>query len=186
VAARPGGPPVTLRAGDVRIESIDAAFAAWRVDDTARVEVTRGSIQLWQDGRRVQLDAGGSWSGMSIPPAVEPAPDASRDRPGASGGVGAGGGAPPRGPSAADDKATYERAARAEATDPALALSLYEALARRPGPWAANALFAQARLEIDLGRRDRGARLLHTYLHRYPRGLNASDARALLDGAAAR
>jgi hypothetical protein len=43
-----------------------------------------------------------------------------------------------------------------------------------------NALFAQARLELERGNRAEGQRLLADYLARYPHGPNARDARRLL------
>ncbi len=84
---------------------------------------------------------------------------------------------------AADPKQRYEKAARLEATDPAAAIAIYRELARSKSPWAANALFAQARLELDRGHRREAARLLRAYLQRHPGGHNAADARALLDAA---
>ncbi len=82
---------------------------------------------------------------------------------------------------AIDEQALYERAARMEASRPGSALAIYDRLAGGRGPWAANALFAQARLELELGHRDRARRLLRSYLARHPRGANAEDARQLLD-----
>ncbi|RMH43732.1 MAG: hypothetical protein D6689_04345 [Deltaproteobacteria bacterium] len=75
----------------------------------------------------------------------------------------------------------YDRAARLEATDPSAAAAIYRDLARGAGPWAANALFAHARLELDRGRPARARELLEAYLRRFPRGANAADARALLE-----
>jgi ferric-dicitrate binding protein FerR (iron transport regulator) len=94
---------------------------------------------------------------------------------------GSGAGHSPRSPAAAPgDKERYERAAALEASDPRASLAIYHALARAGGPWAANALFAQGRLELELGHHDRARRLLESYLTRYPRGANAEDARQLL------
>lgn len=96
-------------------------------------------------------------------------------------------GTPPQAPAgstaatAIDEQALYERAARMEASRPQSALAIYDKLAAGRGPWAANALFAQGRLELDLGNRDRARRLLRSYLARHPRGANAEDARQLLD-----
>ncbi|HKE14983.1 MAG TPA: FecR domain-containing protein, partial [Kofleriaceae bacterium] len=64
------------------------------------------------------------------------------------------------------EQAEYERAARLEAADPQAALGIYDRLAHGSGPWAANALYAQARLEVELGRRERARRLLRSYLVR--------------------
>jgi hypothetical protein len=81
------------------------------------------------------------------------------------------------GPSSAE---LFDRAARLEARDPAGAARGYEELERRDGAWAANALFARARLEADRGHAAAARALLGRYLERFPRGSNAEDARALL------
>jgi FecR protein len=82
---------------------------------------------------------------------------------------------------AVDPKQRYEQAAGLEAAEPAAAIAIYRELARGKSAWAANALFAQARLELDRGRTAEAVRLLETYLRRYPGGNNAADARALLE-----
>ena len=48
-------------------------------------------------------------------------------------------------------------------------------LAAGSGPWAANALFAQGRLEGDRGHLPEARRVLSAYLARFPRGRNAAD-----------
>lgn len=123
-----------------------------------------------------------------------PGPGSEPGAPLAGSGAGDGDGAPQPSPAtrpgsadpgtasrAADPKDRYEKAARLEATDPAAAIAIYRELARGKSPWAANALFAQARLELDRGHRREAARLLRAYLQRHPGGNNAADARALLD-----
>jgi hypothetical protein len=57
----------------------------------------------------------------------------------------------------------------------------YRRLAAGRGAWAANALYAAARLSLDRGDRTTASQLAHAYLARFPRGANAADARALLD-----
>jgi len=47
-------------------------------------------------------------------------------------------------------------------------------------PMIEHALYAQARLELELGHTGRARTLLERYLARYPSGVNAEDARALL------
>lgn len=77
-----------------------------------------------------------------------------------------------------------ERFAHAESLEraaPSTALAEYAALAREGGSWGANALFAQGRLELELGHRERARALLERYLAEHPSGLNAEDARALLE-----
>ncbi len=74
----------------------------------------------------------------------------------------------------------FEAAAGLELRDPAAAFRIYRELAGGSGPWAANALFAQARLSAERGQREAARGLLAGYLERFPRGPNADDARALL------
>jgi hypothetical protein len=74
----------------------------------------------------------------------------------------------------------FEAASRSERTNPVQAAAIYQQLAAGGTAWAPNALFALARLEMDRGQRAEAARLLNAYLTRYPRGINADDARELL------
>jgi ferric-dicitrate binding protein FerR (iron transport regulator) len=74
----------------------------------------------------------------------------------------------------------FERAARLEARAPRAALAIYERLSRGRGPWAQNALYARARLELEGGNLQRAESLLRRYEQRYPQGLNARDVEALL------
>jgi hypothetical protein len=74
----------------------------------------------------------------------------------------------------------FESAARSERTRPDDAAALYRQLVSGNTAWAGSALFALGRLEADRGRRPEATRLLEEYLARYPRGINADDARALL------
>jgi hypothetical protein len=73
----------------------------------------------------------------------------------------------------------FERAARLESADAPLALALYLSLAAGDDEWAANALYAAARLEIDRGLYQAGAEHLTEYLARFPRGENSIDVRGL-------
>jgi TolA-binding protein len=77
-------------------------------------------------------------------------------------------------------KQRYKAAERLEASDPAAAIAVYREVAEAGGPWAANALFAQARLELERGNRATAAHLLRRYLKRYPNGANRRDATVLL------
>ncbi len=81
-----------------------------------------------------------------------------------------------------DAAARFEQASRLEARDARAALAIYQELSRRTDGWGATALFARARLEHDLGDRAAARRDLLRYLARFPRGLNADDARRLLAG----
>jgi TolA-binding protein len=74
----------------------------------------------------------------------------------------------------------FESARRLEASDPVAALDQYLAMARGDDSWAANALFAAARLELEQGHAAEARTLLTVYLERFPTGSNADDATALL------
>jgi hypothetical protein len=76
---------------------------------------------------------------------------------------------------------SFESAARIERTRPDEAAAIYRKLASGGSGWAGSALFALARLESDRGHRSDAARLLGQYLALYPGGINADDARALLE-----
>jgi len=78
-----------------------------------------------------------------------------------------------------DRERLFERAASLESADAPLALALYLSLASGDDAWAANALYAAARLEIDRGRLEAGAEHLEQYMVRFPRGENAVDVPAL-------
>ena len=86
-------------------------------------------------------------------------------------------------PSPPDDgaRAQFADAARLESSEPNEALRRYLALSRRDDRWGANALFAAARLALDVGQRARAAELAQAYLRRFPAGSNAADAKALLE-----
>jgi TolA-binding protein len=77
--------------------------------------------------------------------------------------------------------AEYAAAARLESAAPRQALHRYLELSRRNDRWGRNALFAAARLALDIGDRDRAAQLARSYLRRFPDGPNAPDARVLLE-----
>jgi ferric-dicitrate binding protein FerR (iron transport regulator) len=208
VAPRGARPPVVVHAGDARIEVVGTAFTVTRVGDSARVAVHEGAVEVMAHGRRARVAAGQTWSAGALvqPAAPETHERAQRDRSEDSAGTrpqprrdrgtgthrsdsraNAGTGAPTQEPAGStvttvdEQQALYERAARMEASRPRSALAIYDKLAAGRGPWAANALFAQARLQLELGDRDRARRLLRSYLARHPSGANAEDARQLLD-----
>lgn len=193
VAPRRSRPPLVVQAGDLRVEVVGTVFAVSREGDSARVEVFEGSVWLVHRGQRTRLDAGASWPSSPEPSPgpgdeiLEPVPAPAPESPAAEGRrpqrkphsdrvteV-----APPAAPRLSD-KARYEQAAKLERSSPAAALDIYRQLAAGGGPWAANALYASAQLELDLGHRDRAHALLRTYLERFPRGANVEDARDLL------
>ena len=74
----------------------------------------------------------------------------------------------------------FESAARVERLRPDDAAAIYRQLVAGRTDWSESALFALGRLEADRGRQDEAKRWLEQYLARYPGGINADDARALL------
>ena len=175
-------PPFVVQAGDARIEVVGTRFAVSRAGSSARVEVSRGIVQVFHDGERTLVRAGETWP-ASRPDADETADTetAALDRRTQD--------SKPAGkshrksgrasPLSAKDR--YETAAKLESSDPRAAIAIYRELAREGGIWAANALYARARLEHDRGSIKTARRLLRQYLSRYRTGANAADARALLD-----
>lgn len=74
----------------------------------------------------------------------------------------------------------FESAARIERSRPADAAAIYRQLVDGHTGWSESALFALGRLEADRGHQGDARQWLELYLARYPRGINADDARALL------
>ena len=177
VGPRRGRPPFVVQAGDTRVSVVGTRFTVIRSGAGASVAVSEGHVQVDSGADHVLLGPGDTWPPPAAPPPA-PSPAGSREP----------------APSAPNQVATraqqqFERAAALEAKNPRAALSLYRELARGGGPWAQNALYAQARLELELGRPERARPLLRRYLQRYPRGLNAADVEQQLnrlDGAARR
>lgn len=78
-------------------------------------------------------------------------------------------------------RTAFAAATRLESAAPRDALRRYLSLAKRDDRWGANALYAAARLSLDIGERAQAARLARAYLQRFPAGANAADARLLLE-----
>jgi hypothetical protein len=193
VAPQRDRPPFVVQAGDVRVEVVGTRFAVERHGADVKVHVSKGVVTVYHDGERLEVGAGRSWPAVTGAAGASDSADGvyeSRDagqaasRRGANRSAGAGSRIEAdkvRAASQARAKELYERAASLEASQPDQARALYQEVIERGGPWAANALFAQARLELDLGHRERASALLSTYLQRFPEGANAADARELLD-----
>jgi len=178
VAPRRGRPPFVVQAGETKVSVVGTRFTVTRAGSAARVSVSEGHVQVDSGSSHVLLGPGESWpSEPEAAPAVEPVEPEPADEPVRA--------EPARGKRAAyvvtpRAQQRFERAARLEAKDPKAALSIYQQLARGKGPWAANALYAQARLELERGRPQRAEPLLRRYLERHPQGMNAGDVRKLL------
>lgn len=186
-------PPVVVQAGDVRIEVVGTAFAVSREGDSARVVVYEGVVVLVQKGERSQLGPGSVWPAAPVqgavdeepvaPPAdpepapVEPAGAPRVKKPPADRGRAA----TPLDAPRLTDKDSYNNAHKIERSDPDRARALYAELVRRGGVYAPLALYSHALLEDSLGNKSAARKLLRQYLARYPDGLNAVDARELLE-----
>jgi hypothetical protein len=163
VAPRLTRPQFVTRAGQVEVSVVGTRFSV-EYDDaqSSRVSVEEGKVQVSERGRSVLLVAGDSWSGFEQRPAARVKSAAAKRA------------------EAERARVAFERAARLEAAEPAKALRIYAAISARPGPWAANALYAAGRLELERGNAERSRTLLQRYLKRYPKGANVSDAQVLL------
>jgi hypothetical protein len=173
VAPRQGRPPFVVQAGAARVTVVGTRFSVRRAGAVAHVSVTEGSVQVDSGNEHLLLGPGESWPKLEPSAPLEPVEEAAEP-------IDA---EPPAGPSKARPRAQqrFDRAARLESKDPRAALAIYQDLARGRGPWAANALYAEARLALELGHPKRAGRLLRRYLTRHPRGLNAPDVRKLLE-----
>jgi transmembrane sensor len=171
VAPRLGRPAFVVEVAETRVTVVGTRFSVARTGEHVSVNVREGHVRVSSGGAEVLLGAGERWP--------EPASGSQLSAPVKESARVAAGRAPS--PSARADSAQrrFERAARLEASDPSAAIAIYAELARRAGPWAANALYAQARLEMERGRPERARPLLQRYLRRHPKGLNVSDVRAL-------
>jgi ferric-dicitrate binding protein FerR (iron transport regulator) len=185
VAPRHGRPPFVVQAGATQVTVVGTRFSVARRGDTATVNVTEGKVQVDAGESHVLLGPGESWSkpeaSAVASDAVSANGEAALEPPGADGDDAEL--AAPRGKAAPPAQQRFNRAARLESKNPRAAIAIYRDLARGKGPWAANALYAQARLELELGHTERAEKLLRRYLERHPRGLNAADVRALLERA---
>jgi hypothetical protein len=178
VAPRRGRPPFVVQAGDTKVSVVGTRFTVTRSGSAARVSVSEGHVQVDSGSTHVLLGPGESWpSQPEAAPALEPIEPEPSDEPQRVEPVGG-----KRSTYVVTPRAQqrFERAARLEAKDPKAALSIYQQLARGKGPWAANALYAQARLELERGRPQKAEPLLRRYLERHPQGMNAGDVRKLL------
>lgn len=209
VPPRGGRRPFVVQSGDVRVEVVGTQFTVARHGASVTVEVREGTVRVHARGETKLVHAGERFDASeSSVNAAQDEDQASRtptlEEPSSSAGArtprerigrrASRGGAGPRiasgsieeavpspAPNAPEGaRARFETASRLESQDPERALALYHALAEERGPWAANALFAAGRLELDRGRAAPAKRLLERYLDRHPGGPNAEDARALL------
>jgi hypothetical protein len=183
VASRHGRPPFVVRAGDVDVRVVGTHFRVDREDGATHVSVQRGVVQVESHGITTRVPAGSAWpetakaepaGTQAAPPVVvaskPPSPEPKlRPAPQATATA-----LPTTSP-----RESYDRALTLEATRPTEALAIYRDLAAGDGSWAMNALYAEARLELERGDKDAARKLFADYLRRYPTGPNANDAREL-------
>ncbi len=167
VAPRLTQPDFVVRAGTTEVRVVGTRFDVAYQEGQASVSVDEGRVLVFDGGQHSALRAGQNWPATK---ATDPALNGEvHTAP-----------RPKRGASSHSARSTFELAASLETSDPERAESVYRRLSRSGGPWAANALYAQARLLKDGGRDAEADQLLSRYLKQYPRGTNAADARRLL------
>lgn len=206
VAPRPSDSPLVVQAGDARVRVMGTRFRVTRLQESARVEVLEGVVEVSSRGRVVRLRAGETWAPEAMPavpvpvvPAIEttsavapirnaPAlanrsvlpPSRARSAPAAPRAAEApAASALPKTPEPSR-QAIFEQATALERSDPARASELYRRIDSGSDSWAQNALYARGRLAASHGNRAEARQLLQRYLERFPRGNNADDARAVL------
>ena len=165
VSPRRGRPAFVVQAGETRVSVIGTRFSVERAGESARVSVREGHVRVEDGNTVILLGAGERWPEKSaVPPPIGASKSRSR--------------AVRRNSDPLQE--SFDRAALLEASDPDAAARIYANLSKTRGPWAANALYAEARLELGRGHTERARALLQRYLTRYPKGVNARDVRALL------
>ena len=177
VSPRHGRPPFIVHAGDVTVRVVGTHFHVDHEDGQTHVSVQHGAVEVDSHGEKTLVAAGSSWPVVehsAISPedlprvqtaqAVHSAPSATVSA---------------QAPSSPSPRERYDRAAAIESTHPDEALSIYRELASGTDSWAMNALYAEARLELERGNKDAARKRFADYLQRYPTGPNANDAREL-------
>jgi ferric-dicitrate binding protein FerR (iron transport regulator) len=153
VAPRGDRPPFAVVAGDLNVKVIGTRFRVARSAEHVEVAVDHGTVEVHYHGKLTTLHDHEQWMSDDLSSLAEPT-------------------------NATPSEADYQAIAAQEATAPATALHGYIELARGQGRWAEVALYSAARLAADQ-HDSRAQVLLETYLHRFPSGANATDARQL-------
>lgn len=193
-----GHRPFKVQAADVAVEVVGTRFRVARHDNAVSVQTSEGVVRVTSGGRTTLLPAGTSFdstpSSAAQAPSTSPVPadEATRQDQGkhvetsspSADAVPTRAAPPPqqgsKSPSLVDPRERFEQASRLEASDSTTSLRIYASLAARGGRWSEPALYAQARLELELGHVERATTLLQRYLHDHPQGTNAGDVRLLL------
>jgi hypothetical protein len=191
LAPRHGRPPFVVQAGDARITVIGTRFLVTRHEQSATVFVEHGTVEVSSPSEHVFVSTGESWPKPAVetPIVDEPAAPAiptkhhkpSAKLPGTETQAQTPTPTQTQTPLPPSPEQLYEHAAALESRNPDQAIAIYRLLATGDDAWAANALYAHGRLEADRHHRAEAQRLLGLYLSRFPQGVNARDARQLLD-----
>lgn len=178
VSPRHGRPPFLVHAGDVTVRVVGTHFHVDHEDGQTHVSVQHGAVEVESHGQTTLVAAGSSWPVEHAAISPEDLPRVQTSQSAHAGLVlpSATVSAPVATPSARE---RYDRAAAIEATHPDEALSIYRELASGTDSWAMNALYAEARLDLERGNKDAARKRFAEYLQRYPTGPNANDAREL-------
>ena len=201
VAPRGERAPFVVLAGDTVVRVIGTKFRVAYDDDRTEVTVDHGVVEVSYHGSIVRIAADETWSSehpndvtsvittdSDVEPDPAPAPSPSPTKrpvrvvhkrhvktappPAAVPATTA--------PAADPDYDRYMQLVALEPKQPDVAIEGYLKLSQGTSRWAANALYAAARLALD--RHDsRAETLLTIYLRRFPNGANADDAARLLD-----
>lgn len=174
VDSQPQGRDFVVQAGNVRVRVIGTEFSVARMGTGARVEVSEGIVEVTHRDEVHRLTVGERLTkGVALTPDEEPEPDweavEEEDDSDEKSSM-----RPRRRASA---RQLFQRATALESNSPKRAARLYRMASRGHGSWAANALYAMAMLALDEGEPARANRYLEEYLRRFPKGVNAVDAR---------
>jgi FecR protein len=178
VSPRHGRPPFLVRAGDVTVRVVGTHFHVDHEDGRTHVSVQHGAVEVESHGEKTLVAAGSSWPVEHAENVISPE-DLPRVQSVQSAQVPPSATVSAPAPVIPSPRERYDRAAALEATHPDEALSIYRELAAGTDSWAMNALYAEARLDLERGNKDGARKRFAEYLQRYPTGPNANDAREL-------
>jgi len=180
VAPRDPQSPASIDSGEVRLEFVSSTFSVSRSEGLTQVTVYEGLVVVLHSGQRDLIHAGEQWPTTDHPPskehhdavAVSKAPKKNQEHDSSHRAI-----AKIAQPTT---RQLFEQAAAQERSNPSKALRLYRQAAMGSGPWAPNALYAEARLQLSQGHASAAKALLEKYSDTYPSGANAADVASLL------
>jgi hypothetical protein len=195
VHPRQGRPPFKVISGDVTVIVVGTRFTVTRTP-SPRVDVAHGRVRLEAPGGTWSIEAGESWTPISVTaieevtddavPVAEPHPEiamepvkVTRAKKPTPAPVAAPAKAEPIEPPATRElaKEAYRAAQRLEVSDPKLAAANYRAIARGKDPgWAATALVALAELSLKQGDAKAALDALDEHSREFPRSAMREDA----------